>query len=58
MDEENNCYVKVRIEGKLSNCFLARLHNVAAAKWPDCRMALLQYGMTAICLYYNKATAI
>ena len=58
IDEENNCYVKVEIEGKLSYCFLARLRNVTAAKWPDCRMALLQYGLTAICLYCNMATAI
>ncbi len=58
MDEENNCYVKVEIEGKLSYCFLAWLCNVTAAKWPDCRMALLQYGLTAICLYCNMATAI
>ncbi len=58
MDEENNCFVKVAIKGKLSYCFLARLHNVTAAKWTDCRMALLQYGLTAICLYCNMTTAI
>ncbi len=48
----------MEIEGKLSYCFSARLRNVTAAKWPDCRMALLQYGLTAICLYCNMATAI
>ena len=48
----------MEIEGKLSYCFSARLRNVTAAKRPDCRMALLQYGLTAICLYCNMATAI